>query len=160
METIIQPLQDVSSSSKFLEKPIPKMLRTQNTQGHPCLHQNSYHSNPWWLMVYRKFQLPNLLGRFQKPVPERRDTYTHTPTLAQGRLEERHDKAGRTPEDAEPSLLLYDPLSASRIPVPLPAELFGTFRTCQWNWLHSQPAQRDGSRPTLDSDDYSQKERY
>lgn len=82
-------------------------------------------------MVYRKFQLPNLLGRFQKPVPERRDTYTHTPTLAQGRLEERHDKAGRTPEDAEPSLLLYDPLSASRIPVPLPAELFGTFRTCQ-----------------------------
>ena len=62
----------------------------------------------WWILVV--VVSCRILGRFQNR--SRRDTYTHTPTLAQGRLEERHDKAGRTPEDAEPSFL-YGPLSIS-----------------------------------------------
>lgn len=120
METIIQ-LHTTTSRCIIIQqifgKTIPnfQILGTQNTQGHLCLHQKCYHSN-LVVDVYRKFQLPNLLGRFQNRSGTARHIHHTRQTLAQGRLEERHDKAGRTPENAEPSLLLYDPLGVSRSP--------------------------------------------
>lgn len=56
---------------KFWEPKIPSI--SASIKSAICYHRNLV------VDVYRKFQLPNFLGRFQKPVPERRDTYTpHT----------------------------------------------------------------------------------
>ena len=105
----IQPLQNVSSSSKFLEKP-SQIFGTQNTQ-HPCLHQKCYHGNPWWLMFTESFNCRISWVASKNPFRNGATHDTpHTPNPSARQIGREAWQSRAHPRIyAEPSLLLYDP---------------------------------------------------
>ena len=126
----IQPLQDVSSSSKFEEKASPNFENPKISRDISASIKTLIIATPggWWFT--ESFNCRIYWVASKNPF---RNGATHThhtrQTLAQGRLEERHDKAGRTPDYAEPSMCCrYDPLVVyPGVPLRDAEQTFGTF---------------------------------
>ena len=132
METIIQ-LHTTTSRCIIIQqifgKTIPKFWESKIPRSSASIKSVfCYHSRPGgWCLP--KVSTAEFWVASKNPF---RNGATHThhtrQTLAQGRLEERHDKAGRTPDYAEPSLLLYDAFFVySGVPLRDAEQTFGTF---------------------------------
>lgn len=130
METIIQ-LHTTTSRCIIIQQIFGKTIPNFGNPKYPAFLPPSKVLSviiaTWWLMFTESFNCRISWVASKNPF---RNGATHThhtrQTLAQGRLEERHDKAGSTPENAEPSLLLYDPFFVYP-GVPLRAEFVRNF---------------------------------